>query len=330
MNKQNKESPFGENHVFIQVNNSCNQKCVFCNRPPGVGAGQNNDIEDIKKSIKEFSKNKDNSTIVFTGGETLLYPKLAEVIKYAKKFNFITEVQTNGTLLHTQIDKLKKAGLDKIDFAFHSHKKNVSNKLRGTNFGFEKINENILLAKKFGFEIHIIHVVNSANFKDLPDFVDYLNTQELNDARINFSLVVPECWAWENKWIIPRYIKLKPFLIKAMKKCDKYNIQFDVSEIVPLCIVSGYEEHAISTMFKISEIKIIDDYLTGLRNLDFGNPTDEQASKAPQCQDCKLNNICAGFYPRIKELYGVTDFIPFTGDPTPIFKKLFQNNSNPK
>lgn len=324
MNKHFIDSPKGETHVFIQVNNSCNQKCVFCNRPPGNKAGQNNEIKDLKKNIKKFSENKDISTIIFTGGETLLYPNLSEVIKYAKKFNFTTEVQTNGTLLHTQINELKKAGLDKINFALHSHKKDISNKIRGTNFGFEKINENISLAKKLGFEIHIIHVVNSLNYQDLPDFVEYLNRQDLNDARINFSLVVPECWAWENKWNIPRYKDVKPHLIKALKKCDQYNIQFDISEIVPLCIVEGFEEHAVSTLFKIADMKIIDDYVTGIRNLDFINPTEEHAAKAPQCQKCKLNNLCAGFYPRLKELYGVADYVPFTKDPTPILKKIIR------
>ena len=324
MNKQIIDSPIGETHVFIQVNNSCNQKCVFCNRPPNSLSHQNAEISDIKNKIKRFSKNKDISTIVFTGGETLLYPKLPEAIKFAKKLNFKTIIQTNGTLLHVQIEELKKAGLDKINFALHSHKKVVSNKIRGTEFGFEKINENILLATKMGFEIHIIHVVNSLNFQDLPEFVEYLNSQNLNKIWINFSLVVPEGWAWENKWIIPRYMKLKPFLIKAMEKCDKYDIQFDISEIVPLCIVEGFEEHAISTMFKIADMKIIDDYLTGFRNLNFTNPSDEHASKAPQCQDCKLNNVCSGFYPRMKEQFGVDDFVPFKGDPAPILKKLFR------
>lgn len=328
MKKQYIDSPAGETHVFIQVNNTCNQKCVFCNRPPDLSSKHYNETEDIKNRIKEFSNNKDISTIVFTGGETLLFPKLSEVVKFAKEYHFKTEVQTNGTLLHIQINELKKAGLDKINFALHSHIKNISNKIRGTELGFEKINENILLAKKMGFEIHIVHVVNSLNYKDLPEFVDYLNLQRLNEVRINFSLVVPECWAWENKWIIPRYKKLKPFLLKAMKKCDEYKIQFDISEIVPLCIVDGFEEHAVSTMFKIADIKIIDDYLTGLRNLDFINPSNEHASKAPQCQECKLNSICAGFYPRVKELYGVTDFIPFKGDISQKLKRIFPNEAN--
>ena len=308
--------------AFLQVVNSCNQKCVFCNRPPSEDINQRINIVDIKKNIKEFSKNKNIRTLVFTGGETLLYPKLSEAVKYAKKLHFKIGMQTNGSLLHTQIKELKDAGLEKIYFAFHSHKKHISCKIRGTNYGFEKINDNLKLASKMGFDIHIIHVINSQNYQDMPEFVDYIHELNLKKFWLNFSLIVPEGWAWDNKWIIPRYIKVKPFLIKAMRKCDEYNLDFDVSETVPLCIVEGYEEHAISTLFKIRDIKIIDEYMTGNRILDFINPSNDYASKAPQCQDCKLNNICAGFYSRIKELYGVSDFIPFTGDPTPILKRI--------
>ncbi len=308
--------------AFLQVIDSCNQKCVFCNRPPIEAINQKVNTEDIIKNIENFQKNKDISTIVFTGGETLLYPKLPEAIKYAKKLNFKTGIQTNGSLLHTQIKELKAAGLEIINFALHSHKKHISCKIRGTNLGFEKINENLLLASKMGFDIHIIHVINSQNYHDLPEFIDYLHNLNLNKFWLNFSLIVPEGWAWDNKWIIPRYKKIKPFLIKAMSKCDEYHFDFDISEIVPLCIVEGFEEHAISTLFKIRDIKIIDEYMSGNRTLDFISPSDDCSSKAPQCQECKLNDICAGFYPRIKELYGVTDFIPFTGDPTPILKKI--------
>jgi len=314
-----------EIHTYIQINTTCNQRCVFCNRPPETSTKQVFKLEGIKKRIKEISKNPEVKRIIFTGGEPLLYPRLSEVIGWAKKYGFTTEIQTNGTLLHTKISELKKAGLNIINFAFHSHKKDVSNKLRGTKFGFEEIINNLRLADKMDFQIHIIHVINSLNYQDLPQFIDFVNKLDLQKFWLNLSLVVPEGWAWENKWIVPRMRDVKPYLIKAMKRCKKYHYKFDISEIVPLCIVNGFEEHAISTLFKISRLKIIDDYLTGKRSLDFTNPTSNYASKAPQCQRCTLNNICAGFYPRLKELYGVADFIPRKDSPIPVYKKLLKN-----
>ena len=312
-----------EIQIYLQTNTTCNQKCVFCNRPPRGERNLNVKLEDIKKRIEEISKNAKVKRIILTGGEPLLYPDLSEAIHWAKKYGFITEIQTNGTLLNiNKLSDFKKAGLDIINFAFHSHKKNISNKLRGVKFGFEEIIKNLKLADKMGFKIHIIHVINSLNYKDLPEFINYINDLALQIVWLNLSIVVPEGWAWENKWIIPRMNDIKPFLIKAMERCKKYNIKFDVSEIVPLCIVNGFEEHAISTLFKTSNLEIVDDYLTGKRNLNFINPASNYAAKAPQCQKCTFNNICVGFYPRLKELYGTSDFQPRTDNPISVLKKL--------
>ncbi|XOB46840.1 MAG: radical SAM protein [Candidatus Nealsonbacteria bacterium] len=318
-----------EMQVYIQTNSTCNQKCVFCNRPPteDYNSGQVVPLKDIKKKIDKLSKDYHIKRVIFTGGEPTLYPKLAEIIHYTKRYGFIVEIQTNGTLLNIdKLSDLKKAGLNIVNFAFHSHKKEISNKLRGVDFGFEKIINNLKIANKLGFEIHMIHVINSVNYKDLPEFVDYVNNMNLHNLYLNLSIVVPEGWAWENKWIIPRMKEIKPYLIEAMKRCKKYNFKFDVSEIVPLCIVNGFEDHAISTLFKLSNVRISDDYYTGSRILDFANPSSEYAAKAPQCKDCSFNKICAGFYPRLKELYGTDDFIPRYDDPLPLLKKIQGDN----
>ena len=315
----------GEIQTYVQVNSACNQKCVFCNRPPteDYRKSKPTDIKDVAKRIDEIARDWKVKRIIFTGGEPLLYPKLPEIISYTKRYGFKIEIQTNGTLFNRKkLKELKKAGLDIVNFACHSHKKEISNKLRGVKFGFEKINENIKLANKEGFEIHMIHVINSLNYKDLPGFIDFANTMKLNNFYLNLSIVVPEGWAWENRWIIPRTRDIKPYLQEAMKKCKKLGIRFDVSEIVPLCIMEGFEEYAVSTLFKISKLKIADDYYTGQRFLDFDKPSSKYALKAPQCKKCNLNDVCAGFYPRLKELYGVEDFKPRTDDPRPIFRKL--------
>ncbi len=315
-----------EIHTYIQINSVCNQKCVFCNRPPEGDKKIVVKLEEIKKRIKEASINPGAKRIIFTGGEPLLYPNLSEAVHWAKKYGFTTEIQTNGTFLNIKkLSELKKTGLDIINFALHSHKKNISNKLRGVNFGFEEIVNNLRLADKMGFKIHIIHVINSINYKDLPKFIDYVNNLNLHTLWLNLSIVVPEGWAWDNKWIIPRMRDIKPYLIEAMKRCKKYKIKFNVSEIVPLCIVNGFEEHAISTLFKISNLEIVDDYLTGKRSLDFVNLASDYAAKAPQCQECTFNNICAGFYPRLKELYGVNDFIPRKDNSLAVLKKINLN-----
>ncbi len=318
-----------EIHTYLQIGSTCNQKCLFCNRPP-VDENvkfQDQQIDVIKKKIAELSKNRKIKRIIFTGGEPTLYPALLEFISFAKTYGFTTEIQTNGTILNGEkLKELKKARLDILNIALHSHKETVSNKLRGVNFGYKKIIENIRIAGKIGFEIHIIHVINAFNFNDLPEFIDFIHKMKLDKLYLNLSIVVPEGWAWKNKEVIPRIRDIKPYLQEAMKKCRDYGIKFDVSEIVPLCIMQGFENHAVSTLFKLSNMKIMDDYYTGQRILDFNNPSIGYAQKAPQCEKCTFDKICAGFYPRLKDIYGTADFVPRTDDPSLVLKKLNSQN----
>ena len=53
-----------------------------------------------------------------------------------------------------------------------------------------------------GFESHVIHVINSLNYMDLPEFIDFMNEMNLKELQLNLSIVVPEGWAWENKWTL--------------------------------------------------------------------------------------------------------------------------------
>ncbi|HNW96525.1 MAG TPA: radical SAM protein [Candidatus Paceibacterota bacterium] len=317
----------GETSIYIQTNSNCNQKCIFCNRPPKNSYNNSfqTSLVKIKKKISILANDPTCKRIIFTGGEPLLYLHLLEVIHYAKGCHFIVEIQTNGTLLSlNKLKDLKKAGLDIINFACHSHKKNISNQLRGVDFGYESIIQNIKFANKVGFDIHIIHVVNQLNYQDIPGFIDFVHDLHIKKLTLNLSIVVPDGWAWENQWIIPRLSDIKPYLQKAMRKCVDYNIPFDVSEVVPLCIMQGFETHTISTTFKIKNTKITDDYLTGKRDLNFSELDSARAIKAPQCQRCSVNEICAGFYPRMKELYGVKDFKPRKDNPQKLLKKFGQ------
>ncbi|MCL4406058.1 MAG: radical SAM protein [Patescibacteria group bacterium] len=314
-----------ETHTYLQINSRCNQKCVFCNRPPVGFESDDYPFSKIKEELDRLKRENITHRVILTGGEPTLHPKLSGIIMEAKKRGFIVEIQTNGTMFGVkELMAWRKAGLDIINFAFHSHREEISNKLRGINYGSKTIVDNIKSASQLGFELHLIHVINSVNYKDMPAMIDFVHDLDIRSGRfyLNLSIVVPDGWAWENKWIIPRMADIGPYLRKACRKCEEYKINFDISEIVPLCHVKGFETHAVSTNFRFTGLKILDDYYSGQRILDFKKPDHTVANKAPQCVECSMNEICGGFYPRLKVLYGVSDFKPRHDDPRKIVNKI--------
>ena len=121
----------------IETNTICNIRCVKCFHSERYIEPKRMPMELIKKIIREGSYKGLESIKLQYRGEPLLYRGIEEVISYAKQYG-IKEVMfnTNATLLTEEmIEKLVKAGLDKIICSIDSHVKETYEKLhRGAIF----------------------------------------------------------------------------------------------------------------------------------------------------------------------------------------------------
>lgn len=101
--------------LSIEPNNSCNLKCISC--PVGNNSLLRTtgfmDIELYKDIISQTRKHLIYLNLYFQG-ESLLHPKIGEMIEIAHKNNIYTCISTNGQLLSKNIDKIVGTGLDKL------------------------------------------------------------------------------------------------------------------------------------------------------------------------------------------------------------------------
>ena len=140
----------------IELNNSCNQKCVFCAfhgkyaqtcLKPGIL-----EFEFVKQLLDQaMEKGIGKKELGFyLAGEPFLYSKLADVISYAKKLGFpYVFLTTNGVF--AKPDKIKEvvdAGLDSIRFSVNASDKNMYKELHGTD-DFNVVLENIKFLDKY-------------------------------------------------------------------------------------------------------------------------------------------------------------------------------------
>jgi MoaA/NifB/PqqE/SkfB family radical SAM enzyme len=100
----------------VAVTNSCNAGCDFCNFARGrVGASNLRwiDVDLFGRALAILHK-RDIRYVSFFGGETLLHPRLAEMIAMAVSNGMGPAVITNGWLLPGQLDELAAAGLKTV------------------------------------------------------------------------------------------------------------------------------------------------------------------------------------------------------------------------
>ena len=100
----------------IAVTNSCNAACDFCNFARGKVAARNLrwiDTDEFGRAL-EILHNRGVRYVSFFGGETLLHPRLAEMIEMSVARDMGPAVITNGWLLPMQLDRLAAAGLKTV------------------------------------------------------------------------------------------------------------------------------------------------------------------------------------------------------------------------
>ena len=100
--------------AVLQLTQKCSLRCSGCNNlMPLFQHPDNYDYEDIIGELDDFRKKVDRILILeLIGGEPLLYPDIASVIKYISKIKEIDilEITTNGTLVPTD-ETMKALGL---------------------------------------------------------------------------------------------------------------------------------------------------------------------------------------------------------------------------
>jgi MoaA/NifB/PqqE/SkfB family radical SAM enzyme len=148
--------------VFI-LTAKCNMSCKFC-----ISDDEKDmTTEYVKEKIKALPKHV--KRVCFTGGEVLLRNDLLELLEYAKKLGYETNVSTNATLL----DNLTKEQLDLIDIIQIplDGLEEKHDELRGK--GHFKIVVDVL-SKLKDKRIVINTVATKLNHKDLPKLNSFL------------------------------------------------------------------------------------------------------------------------------------------------------------
>lgn len=127
--------------LWIELTNHCNLKCKLC---------PNREIHISKKGFMKWylfkkiiddAEGKVRELNLFHRGESLLHPKLFDMIEYAGSKGFVTKIHTNATLLKTSIiEKILDSKLSYISFSFDGYVKSTYEKNRVSSSYEETLN----------------------------------------------------------------------------------------------------------------------------------------------------------------------------------------------
>ncbi len=174
-------------YLRISVTDRCNLRCVYCMPEGGVQLLKKEEIlslEEIAEVVKTGA-GLGLKKIRLTGGEPLVRKGIVDLVEMINRIDGIEEITmtTNGILLADFAEKLKKAGLKRVNISLDSVSPEQYEKItRGGKL--HKVVEGIRAAKAAGLEPVKINVVKlNSDKQDIQAIKDFAAAE---GARIRF------------------------------------------------------------------------------------------------------------------------------------------------
>ncbi len=171
--------------AFVQVTTRCNAMCldrcnIWATKPIDLS------LDDAKFAVDVLERNG-FSFVYFTGGETGLYPHLAEALKYAKKKGLLTSITTNGTIGADILVEISK-NLDILSVSVDHYNEDLWDEAKHAVGISKKAKETIRVAKNCGLKQYAITFLNPAwTVSDVENIVHYVN----DELGVSFALSYP-------------------------------------------------------------------------------------------------------------------------------------------
>ncbi len=180
-------------YLRISVTDRCNLRCIYCMPPQGIPLMAHSDIlsyEEIytvANAAAELGINK----VRITGGEPLVRPRLAELIRMLSHITTIDDISltTNGILLARYATELKAAGLHRVNVSLDTLQPDKFRRItRGGNL--EDTLSGIEAANSAGLKPVKINMVVMAGIND-DELLDFA-TKTINEGwHVRFIELMP-------------------------------------------------------------------------------------------------------------------------------------------
>ncbi|MDD5431449.1 MAG: radical SAM protein [Candidatus Omnitrophica bacterium] len=175
--------PFiGPYSVQLGLSDVCNYQCVMCNVFARKSTGS---YQGGNRSLMEFNTAKEvlyslaemgTKNINLCGyGETLIYPRIKEIVAIAKELKMKVDITTNGYFLSKElIDDFSDSKLDGFYISLNSSSKQTYALIHegSKQEDFSRILEAINYAKSKGITVVLSFVVMSINYREIIGFID--------------------------------------------------------------------------------------------------------------------------------------------------------------
>jgi len=154
--------------MILLLNKRCNLKCDFCD------LWHYTDMMPFESAatIVRRAPAAGVKTLVITGGEPFVHPRIFELIELARNLELGVNITTNGTLLVKDLDRVKASRVDSLSISLDGFEANHDS-LRGVDGTYATVMDAIdVLKAETDIWLNIYFVVTNQNVRDLTKVYD--------------------------------------------------------------------------------------------------------------------------------------------------------------
>lgn len=221
---------------FLILTYDCNNRCKWCYASPSGFKKDLMKFEDIEKYLR-LMKSLGIKPLGLLGGEPTLYPKLFDVIKLAKKYDFKVTLYTNGRKLSDEefVKKLKELGLDFVNFSIQTGNKYAGkhDKIVRVKGAWLETKKGIENCHKYRLKINIQTVLTHSNFAVYKEIINEFSYANLFIYYRQVPPIIPNCNFFSQKVISNK--KTKEIYKKIYMYAKNKGVRSYFFSRMPLC-----------------------------------------------------------------------------------------------
>jgi 12,18-didecarboxysiroheme deacetylase len=165
--------------VVWNVTRRCNLKCVHCYAHARDDAAADELSHTEGRRLLDDLARFQVPVVLFSGGEPLVRPDLADLAAYAVGKGMRAVISTNGTLISAKTAQtLKSVGLSYVGISLDGMEA-VNDRFRGVTGAFRKAMDGIRNCQDAGIKVGLRFTINKFNVQDIPGIFDLIEDMDI-------------------------------------------------------------------------------------------------------------------------------------------------------
>lgn len=169
----------------------CHHDCMFCmeRMEPGDSDEKLPSIEEVDRSLFQYTSERNLSKIYIAGGEPTLREDFGLIVQTVQKYcrNIILSTSCDFENNVDMLDSIKQLGIKHVATSVHSHLPSIHDRLTGVEGSFEKTISAIRDLIDMGISITVNAVINSYNVCEMRDIVEFFEKERLQIDKLTLT-----------------------------------------------------------------------------------------------------------------------------------------------